>query len=329
MRDVTLHPAFAGDEIERLRTQTISSIKNGKDQPGNLANQEFDKWLFGRSPYANPIGGTEESVQSITRDDILAQYRLIFVPNNATLAVIGDISAKDGFGIAEKMLSEWKAGAIPGADYPPPEAPRGYRVHLVNKPDATQAQIRVGHLGVARSNADYFPLVLMNYVLGGGGFSSRLTKTIRAEMGLTYGISSSFSMRKDAGPYVIDTFTKNASVLQAIQESIKLVKKYQEEGPSDKELQDAKSYLVGSYPLNFETPSQMAGQLLSIELYGLGSDYIEKYRSRIEAVTAADVKRVARQYLHPDDLNVVVVSKADDVKSSLETLGPLKVIEVK
>jgi zinc protease len=328
MKDVALHPAFAEDEIERLRQQTLSSIKNAKDQPENLADEEFDKWLFGSFPYAQPIGGTEASVNSFTRADIVAQYERIFIPNHSILAVIGDITAKDGFLLAEKMFGAWKAGNLPAATAAAPSPPQGYRIHIVDKADATQTQIRLGHLGVPRSTEDYFPLVVMNYILGGGGFSSRMMKTIRAEMGLTYGISSSFAMRKAAGPYVIETFTKNESTLQAIQETIKLVKQYQEEGPTEKELSEAKSYLEGSYPLNFETPSQIAGQLLNMDLYNLGSDYIEKYRSRVSAVTAEDVKRVARRYIQPDNLNIVVVSKVDDVKASLEGLGPVEVITV-
>lgn len=328
VRDVTLHPAFAPDEIERLRQQTLSSIKNAKDQPDNLADEEFDKWLFGDSPYAQPIAGTEESVAGITRDDILAQYQLIFIPNRATLAIIGDVTARDGFHIAERMLGDWKSGTILKAAFQPPVAPRGHRVHLVNKADATQAQIRIGHLGVARSSEDYFPLAVMNYILGAGSFSSRLMKIIRAEKGLTYDIDSYFAMRAEPGPFGISTFTKNETTLEAIRETIKLVKEYQEEGPTEKELQDAKSYLAGSYPLNFETPGQIANQLLNIELYNLGPDYIAKYRSRVEAVTAQDVQRVARQYIHPDDMNIVVVSKADAVKDSLESLGPVEVIEI-
>jgi zinc protease len=328
MRDVTLNPAFAEDEIERLRQQTLSSIKNAKDQPDNLADEEFDKWLFGDYPYAHPIGGDEASVSSISHDDIVAQYERIFIPTHSVLAVIGDVSAKEGFRIAEEMFGSWKQSSAPVAENQPPLPPKGYRVHIVDKADATQAQIRIGHLGVARRHEDYFPLVVMNYILGGGGFSSRLMKTIRSEMGLTYGISCYFSMRTEAGPYVIDTFTKNESTLQAIQETIKVMKVYQQEGPTEKELTEAKSYLTGSYPLNFETPGQIAGQLLNIDLHNLGADYIEKYRSRVEAVTTEDVKRVAQKYLRPDDMNIVVVSRAEDVKSQLESLGPIEVLQI-
>ena len=168
----------------------------------------------------------------------------------------------------------------------------------------------------------------MNYILGGGSFSSRLMRVIRAEMGLTYGINSSFSSRLETGPFTISTFTKNESAIEAIEEIIRLVKEYQQDGPTDEEMKEAKSYLTGSYPLNFETPSRIAGQLQGIEIYNLGSDYIEKYRDRVNAVTTEDVIRVARKYLHPDDMIFVVVSTAEDVKADLESIGTVEVLEI-
>lgn len=327
-RDVTLHPAFAPEEIERSRQQTLSSIRNDKDQPASLAEDEFNDWLFASYPYANPIEGTDSTVNSFTRDDIVKQYSLIFLPNNSVLAVVGDIDAKTGFNVAQKMLGDWKQGSVPAINASLPPAPKGLNIHLVDKPDATQAQIRIGHLGVSRETPDFFPLTVMNYILGGGGFSSRLMQEIRSKMGLTYGISSSFAMRKNPGAFVISTFTKNESVPQAITSTLDLVKKFQQEGPTDKEMQDAKAYLTGSYPLNFETPSQVANQLLNVELYNLGKDYIEKYRSRVEAVTADDVRRVAKQYIDPNDLDIVVVSKPQDVQAPLEKLAPVKVVEI-
>ncbi len=328
LREVALHPAFDQEEIERLRAQTLSGIKSSKDDPASLASEEFNRWLYGDYPYAFPIEGTGESVAGITREDILGQYQALFIPNNAVFAIIGDVKAGEGFKIAEKIFGEWKRGQRIAAVHTLPSPPRGYSVRIVNKPDATQTQIRFGHIGVPRNTEDYFPLVVMNYILGGGGFSSRMMKHIRSELGLTYGINSSFSMRRSAGPFVVGTFTKNESTLQAIQETIRLMREFREQGPTAQELEEAKSYLTGSYPLNFETPGQIASQLLNIELYGLGADYIEKYRSRIEAVTSDDVLRAAQKYLDPENMIFVVVSKPDDVRSDLESLGPLEVVEI-
>lgn len=328
LQEVTLNPAFSEDEIERLRKQTLSGIEAQKDDPSTVATENFDRRLFGKHPYANPIEGTEESVGSFTRQDVVDQYRRIFLPENSVLFVVGDIGAKEGFKLAERALGGWSGGTTPSVEFSPPNVPEGYRVYLVNKPDATQTQIRLGHLGIARNNEDYFAVMIMNYILGGGGFSSRLTKVIRAEEGLTYGIRSSFSARLQPGPFTISTFTKNESTLEAIQKTIDLVKKFQQEGPTETELEEAKSYYSGSYPLNFETPNQIASQLQDVEIHNLGSDYIEKYRSRIEAVTAEDVIQAARKYIHPDDMVFVVVSKASDVLTGLETLGSVQVTEI-
>jgi len=328
MQDVVLNPAFSDGEIERNRQQTLSSIENDKDRPSTIASEAFNRWLFGEHPYAFPIEGTEETVKSFTRDDVLKQYELIFNPNNSALFIVGDISPKKAFKIARESFQSWPEGSVPEAVFPIPEAPEGYKVRLVNKPDATQAQIRFGHLGIARGNEDYFPVVIMNYILGGGGFASRLVKVIRSEKGLTYSVRSSFSTRLQAGPFTTSTFTKNESTLEAIEAMIELIKEYQESGPTDEELKKAKSYLTGSYPLNFETPSSIAGQLQGVELYDLGSDYIEKYRDRVNAVTKEDVIRVARKYLHSDDMLFVVVSKADEVKEDLEKLGLVEVLEI-
>mgnify|MGYP005834495127 CR=1 FL=1 len=327
-REVALHPTFAQEEIERLRAQTLSGIKSDRDNPASLANDEFNRWLYGDYPYAFPIGGNEESVANLTRDDILTQYRALFIPNNSVFVVIGDVKASEAFKIAVRIFEGWNRGERTAAVHSLPKPPQGYSVRIINKPDATQTQIRFGHFGVPRNTEDYFPLVVMNYILGGGGFSSRMMKHIRSELGLTYGINSSFSMRRSAGPFVVGTYTKNESTLQAIQETIRLMREFREQGPTEQELEEAVSYLTGSYPLNFDTPGQIASQLLNIELYGLGADYIEKYRSRIEAVTPDDVLRVARKYLGPDNMIFVVVSKPDDVRSGLESLGPLEIVDI-
>ncbi|MBU0520482.1 insulinase family protein [bacterium] len=328
MQDVVLNPTFADDEIERNRQSTLSSIVNSKDQPSSVASKAYSEWLFGDHPYALPTEGTEETIAGLTREDIVGMYDLIFAPNNSVLFVVGDIKPKEGFKLAKEAFSSWEKGAAPVLSLPQTDAPEGYKIRLINKSDATQAQIRMGHLGISRDNEDYFPVTIMNYILGGGGFSSRLVKIIRSEMGLTYGVSSSFSARLDQGPFTISTFTKNESTLDAINAMLDVVKTYQEEGPTDQELQEAKSYLTGSYPLNFETPGDIASQLQSIEIYGLGSDYIEKYRSRIDAVTQKDVMRVAQEYLHPEDMLIVVLSNAEEVKADLEQIGPVEVVEI-
>ena len=326
--DVTLNPVFQKSEIERLRKRKISSYINGKDDPANLCNEHFAKALYGDHPFGFDEGGNEETLKKITRSDITDFYEKNFVPNNAMIVVAGDIVPEEVFAAIEAKFGNWKQNEIKKADIPETGKPDGYKIVLVNRPDATQSQIRMGHLGIARSNPDYFNISLMNYILGGGGFSSRLVKIIRSELGLTYGISSKFSSYLDPGPFKIGTFTKNESAGQAIGETINQIRKFMDAPPEALELDDAKSYLNGSYPMRFETPDRIAGQLMSVELYELGDDYISTYRDKVQAVTLEQAQQAAKEYLDPDNMVIVVVGKADEVLDQLKEFGEVEVLEI-
>ena len=326
--DVILNPVFQKSEIERLRKRKISSYINDKDDPANLCNEYFGIALYGDHPFGYEESGTGETLAKISRADITGFYKSNFVPNNAMIVVAGDITPEEAFAAIEGKFGSWKQKDVSKPELPEAAKPAGYKIVLVDRPDATQSQIRIGHFGIARSNPDYFNISLMNYILGGGGFSSRLMKIIRSEMGLTYGISSSFSSRLDAGPFKIGTFTKNESVGDAIGETIKQIRKFQGSLPDAAELDDAKSYLNGSYPMRFETPDRIAGQLMSVELYQLGENYISTYRDKVQAVTLEQVQAAAKKYVDPDNLVIVVVGKAEEVLDQLQEFGEVEVIEI-
>jgi zinc protease len=326
LSDIILNPTFKEDEIERLRKQTLSAIAEGKQDPSSVADEKFSQFLFGDHPYGRPSEGTEESVPAITREDILDFHRTYYVPNNAILAVVGDVESKDVLAKVKAKFGRWSSGDVsqPVVATPPPV--EGYQILLVDKPDLTQTYVCMGHLGIERKNPDYFPIRVMNYILGGGGFASRLVDEVRSKRGLTYDVGCRFDANKLGGAYQINTFTRNDSTAAAIVAIIDQIKRIRTEGVTDKELEDTKSFYSGYFPLQFETPSQIATQILDVELYDLGEDYIQNYREKINAVTKEDVLRVAQKYLDPDNLKLVVVSKADDVKASLEPLGSLQVV---
>ncbi len=326
LSDIILNPTFKEDEIERLRKQTLSAIAEGKQDPSSVADEKFSQFLFGDHPYGRPSEGTEESVPAITREDILDFHRTYYVPNNAILAVVGDVESKDVLAKVKAKFGRWSSGDVsqPVVATPPPV--EGYQILLVDKPDLTQTYVCMGHLGIERKNPDYFPIRVMNYILGGGGFASRLVDEVRSKRGLTYDVGCRFDANKLGGAYQINTFTRNDSTAAAIAAIIDQIKRIRTEGVTDKELEDTKSFYSGYFPLQFETPSQIATQILDVELYDLGEDYIQNYREKINAVTKEDVLRVAQKYLDPDNLKLVVVSKADDVKASLEPLGSLQVV---
>jgi len=325
LSDIILNPTFKEDEIERLRKQTMAGIRQQKDDPGSVAEEKFRKYVFGDHPYGQPREGTEESITTITRDDIVGFHRKYYVPNNAVLAVVGDVKNSEVIKKIKAKFSPWSRAEITPPSLVELPSITGHQILLVDKPDLTQTYIKVGHFGIDRKSPDYFPVRVMNYILGGGGFASRMMGEVRAKRGLTYDINCNFDSYKLKGAFEVSTYTQNDSTAAAIRAIIDEIKKMQSQGVTDKELAETKSFYSGYFPLQFETPEQIATQILNVEIYDLGADYIQKYVQRINAVTKEDVLRVAQKYLDPDNLKLVVVSKAEQVKTSLESLGTVEV----
>ncbi len=325
LSDIILNPTFNQEEIDRLQKQTLASIKQQKDDPGSVASEKFREFVFGDNPYGLPTEGTEESVPVLTRDDIVNFHDKYYVPSNAVLAVVGDVKNSDVIKKVKAKFSSWSG--TPVTLPTPAESPaiKGYQILLVDKPDLTQTYIELGHLGIDRKNPDIFAVRVMNYILGGGGFASRLMEEVRAKRGLTYGIYSNYDYLKWQGAFNVTSFTRNDSTAAAITATIDQLRKIRSEGVTDKELADTKSFYTGYFPLQFETPEQIATQILVVELYNLGEDYLTNYTKNINAVTKEDVQRVAQKYIDPDNLKMVVVSKAETVKPLLEPLGTVEV----
>ncbi len=300
LSDIILNPTFQQEEIERLRKQTLAGIKQKRDDPGSVADEKFRKFVFGDHPYGRPSEGTEETIRTITRDDILNFHQKYYVPNNAILAVVGDVKTEETIKKVKAKFMQWKSAEVPSPSLVEPPEIKGHQILLVDKPDLTQTYIRVGHLGIERKNPDYFAIRVMNYILGGGGFASRLMDEVRAKRGLTYGIHSRFDSYRLRGAFQVSTFTRNDSTAPAIEAILEQIRRIRTEKVTDKELEETKSFYNGYFPLQFETPEQIATQILNVELYDLGEDYIKNFRKNIKAVTKEDVLRVAQKYLeHP------------------------------
>jgi len=216
MADVALRPAFAADEVDRAKSQAQAAIRQSRDDPGTVADEHLAALVHGSHPYARPVSGDEHSVGGLTRQDLVDFHDRYWRPNNAVLAVAGDVNPEEAFAAVEKAFGSWQKKDVPPRPTVPDPDLQGNRVRLLNKPDLTQSQVRIGYLGLPRTTPDYYPVQLMNYIIGGGGFASRLTAEVRSKMGLTYDISSGFTYGVDPGTFVIDTFTKNATVKQAI-----------------------------------------------------------------------------------------------------------------
>jgi zinc protease len=317
--DLAQHPAFAKEEIERQRQQALSGMRVNYDDPEFLANAVFDRLVYGLHPYGRPQGGTPETLAALTREDLLAFHRKWFGANNAILAIVGDVSSEEAFAGAERAFGSWNrttAEAVRRAEPPPPTR----RLVIVDKPGAVQTEIRVGNIAIPRKNDDYMALDLATKVLGGEG-ANRLHRVLRSERGLTYGASADFNAFKESGDIVAQTNTRSATTGETLRLMIDEVWKLIRDRVGDRELDGAQEYLTGSFPLTIETPSQIAMQILNAVFFGLDMNDLQTYRERVSAVTVDDVQRVARNYLHPDRLTIVLVGDASTFVKQLPGAG--------
>jgi zinc protease len=324
LSDIVLNPVFSEDEIQRLAQQTIAGIKQSKDNPSYLADINFRKFLFEDYPYGRPREGTETSIASIKRDDIVKFYERYYCPNNVILAVVGDIKPKEVLQKVKAKFGNWKKKEIPLTTFSLPPAPKGIEILLVDKPDLTQAYVKIGNFGIERSSPDYFPCRIANYILGGGSFSSRLMEIVRVQRGLTYDVNSYFEVNKLKGAFLVSTFTRNDSTEAAIRAILREMRRIREEKVTEKELADTKSFYSGFFALQLETPDQVATQIVNIELYNLGADYIKNYRKYVNSVTEAQVLEVAKKYFDPDNIKICVIGPAQVLKPMLEKIGKVE-----
>jgi zinc protease len=299
-------PTFPEEEIRREIEKTLAAIQGAEDDPGEVAQKEFQKNLFLNGPYGHPVEGTKESLPRLTREALLRFYRTSYHPNNSILTVVGDITADE---VRKKIVShliKWQKAEIPKAPFSTTVA-REQKTIKIDRA-ITQANIVLGHAGISRDNPDFYTLTVMNYILGGGGFASRLVEEIRNKRGLAYSVASFFDVGKYPGSFQIVLQTKNSSAREAISLALQQMERIRKEPVSDNELNGAKKYLIGSFPLRFDTQGKLVNFLTQVEYYGLGSDYPEKYPILIQSVTKEDVLRVAKKYLYPENYIFVVVA---------------------
>jgi zinc protease len=313
LADILLHPTFAPAEIQRKAKEVVAGIKHKHEDPGELSAEAFAKLAFGEHSYGRPVEGNETSVPTISREDILRFHDLYYRPNRTILAVVGDVSPQDLRQRLEGRLKEWKVGGS-AIQTPAPPAPLSGPVKRTIQRDVTQANITLGHLGVRRDNPDYYAILVMNYILGGGGFNSRLMTKIREEEGWAYDVRSSFVSDKYAGTFTVTLQTKNQTAVQAIEAVLAEMRRMRQQPVGDSELRDAKAYLTGSFPLRLDTSGKISRLLANIEYFGLGLDYVDRFPGLIDAVTVADVQRVAQQYLDPDRYALAVVADLQKAK---------------
>ena len=312
--DIAAKPTFPEAEIKKEIAQTLAAIRSLEDQPGHVAERVFLKTLYGNGAYGHSVEGTKESVEKIDRTAIEDFYRLDYGPDGSIFVVVGDIDEATVRNYLMPRIEEWKGSGVKGKATEVSYNRHGEKV-VINKP-VTQSNIVMGHGGVSRDNPDYYAIQVMNYILGGGGLTSRLSEEIRNKLGLAYDVGSFFDAGKMGGSFQIVLQTKNASAKEAIDVAIRTIEEMKGKGVLEEELGKAKKYLLGSFPQKLSTNSRMAAFYCQVEYFGLGADYVERYRPLVESVSAKDVLRVARAYLHPDAFVTIIV--ADKEKAGLK-----------
>lgn len=329
MADVVMRPAFPDTELKRLREERLATLLEMEDDPEQLITVAFPRLVFGEQHrYGSPILGTAASLKSFTVADLKAFHAAQFDPANAVLVVAGDVAADTIVPQIEQALGSWKSAAT--VKVPPvPQAAQltTRKVYLIDKPGAAQSQIRIGWVGVPRSTPDYFPLRVLNTVLG-EAFTSRLNNNLREVHGYAYGASSRFDMRLSAGAFYAAAGVQTDKTSEAVKEFFNELTRIHEPVPAT-ELDKAENYLALLMPRTFETTRGTADALTQAWIYDLPADYYTTYADRVHAVTSADVKRVADKYIQPDKLAVVVVGDRKTIEPGLKALnlGPFTVVE--
>lgn len=305
--DVLLHPAFREAEIERKMREIKGSIRQKQEDPGTVAWEAFIAQLFGGHAYGRPVEGTGESLDRISRQDLVEFHQRYYLPNASILAAAGDVTLEELKGLLAKHLKGWQKREVPPFASSP-IAPLPTRQVVKIDRGVTQAHILWGHVGIERQNPDFYPMVVMNHILGGGGLTSRLMRSIREERGWAYDVHSHFTPGLLPGAFWVNLQTKNETAGAAVQEVLRQIEVIRERGVTEEELQDAKAYITGSFPLRFDTNDEVVSLLAQVELHNLGMDYVEQYPRLINAVTQEDVRRVARQRLDLDRYLLLVLA---------------------
>jgi zinc protease len=319
LADVVRNPAFSPEEIDRQKQQAVSSLQVSANDPDFIASSVFDRLVYGFHPYGLPGSGTAETVAGITREDLQAFHQAYFVPNNTIVAVVGDTTAEEAMAQVQRVFGAWPRATLnlPKPIEPPPPT---RRVIVVDKPDSVQTEIRVGQLAIPRKHKDYLAWDLAVRILGGEG-ANRLHRVLRSERGLTYGAQAETQAMKQAGDYMAETDTRTETTGEALRLMVDEFAKIERQRIFERELGDAQAFLTGSFPLTIETPNEIATQVLNAVFYELPESEIATYRERVQAVTPADVQRVAQVYVRSDRLSIVLVGNATAFVPQLRSVG--------
>lgn len=319
--DVVTNPTFPETEFKTLQGRSLVALRQRKDNPNAIANVAYSSLLYGKNhPYGKTLTGDENSIKALTREEIEKFYATYYRPNNATLIVVGDTDAKTILPKLESAFANWKPADVKPIAVPTAVTFDKPGIYIVDKPGAAQSVLSIGQVGVSRDNPDFFPLVVMNSILG-GQFSARVNMNLREEKGYTYGARTAWSFRRGAGPFEASADVQTAVTKESVEEFMKELNGIRGAIPvSSAELEYNKQSLIRRFPGGFETVGQISGQLSNLVVYGLPDSYFNEYISKINAVTLDDVNRVANKYLTPDKMAILIVGDRKVIEPRLREI---------
>ena len=327
--DVLMNPAFPEDKIRMRKDEVVESIRRENDNPAQIAQREFRKIMYdSKHPYSRKVEGTLESIEKITRDDMIAFHKKYFHPNNTILGISGDFNKDEIVKKLNTVFAGWKKEEIQFPEVPKVDSRFEKAVFYAYK-DINQANVIMGHLGIHRKNPEYFPVMIMNFILGGGSFTARIPGRIRSDEGLAYSAYSAFQTSRDIGMFFVSCQTKLESTNRAISIALEETEKIRKSPIDKEELTQAKETFMNQFVFRFTTSASIVGQKVDIEYEELPLNYLETYLDNVQSVTHEDVQRVARKYLHPDEIKILVVGDKEKFDKPLDSFGKVNVIELK
>ncbi len=326
--DVLMAPAFPEDMIKKEKDETLESIRRENDNPGQIVFREFRKILYKEGhPYNRKTNGYKETIENISRKDMVDFHKKYFHPNNTIMGISGDFDTDEILQKIKTIFAKWKKTEIDFPEVPPVEKEFKKSTNYIYK-DINQAHVVAGHIGIHRLNKDYFPIKILSFILGSGSFTARIPGKIRSDEGLAYSAYSAFHTPRDLGFFFLTCQTKSESTVRAITLALNEVSKIREEFVDDEELELAKDTFINQFIFKFTSSASIVGQMVSIEYEGLPLDYLDTYLDNIEAITREGILRVAKEYLHPDKMKLLVIGDMKKFDKPLTEFGEVNTIEL-
>lgn len=324
--DIASGPTFPNEEIERLKKQVVARLERGLDNPSYVADLAALRAVYPEHPYGRTLLGTKNEILKLSKKNVIQHYLRYYRPNNSILSVVGKFDEAYARKV-EATFANWARRDVPASQNSVPVETAGIRLRIVDKPGLTQAQIRFGSLGIERKDDAFLALRVANTVLG-GAFTSRLNDKVRKELGLTYGISSSFDPRAQRGPFEIETFTKVESIKQVVDETLAIYRSFIDKGVTAEEVDRAKGYLRGIFPQAIQTSERLALNLMLLRLYGLQDRYLTHYIYDLDRISVSEINRAIRKNMKPDQLAIVVHAPQEAVEVIKPQVNSVEVISV-